>query len=84
MQDFNINYIEIIGLTAAVLTTTAFLPQVYKTWKTKGRIFSIISNVACLFYWDLILVGLWYFRKKYFHDFSQFYYNGIVIFTHLF
>ncbi|AUP79889.1 SemiSWEET family sugar transporter [Flavivirga eckloniae] len=29
------NYIEIIGFTAAVLTTIAFLPQVYKTWKTK-------------------------------------------------
>ena len=24
-----------IGLIAAVLTTSAFLPQVYKTWKTK-------------------------------------------------
>ena len=29
------NYIEIIGFTAAVLTTAAFLPQVYKTWKSK-------------------------------------------------
>ncbi|NCO64411.1 MAG: hypothetical protein GW839_09150 [Flavobacteriales bacterium] len=29
------NYIEIIGFIAAVLTTAAFLPQVYKTWKTK-------------------------------------------------
>ncbi len=35
MEGFNIDYIEIIGLIAAVLTTTAFLPQVYKTWKTK-------------------------------------------------
>lgn len=26
---------EIIGFIAAILTTTAFLPQVYKTWKTK-------------------------------------------------
>lgn len=31
----NIDYIEIIGLIAAVLTTAAFLPQVYKTWNTK-------------------------------------------------
>ena len=31
----NLDYIEIIGLCAAVLTTAAFLPQVYKTWKTK-------------------------------------------------
>jgi len=29
------NYIEIIGFVAAFLTTAAFLPQVYKTWKTK-------------------------------------------------
>ncbi|WP_242131263.1 SemiSWEET family sugar transporter [Aestuariivivens marinum] len=29
------NYIEGIGFIAAVLTTTAFLPQVYKTWRTK-------------------------------------------------
>lgn len=27
--------IEILGFFAAVLTTAAFLPQVYKTWKTK-------------------------------------------------
>jgi MtN3 and saliva related transmembrane protein len=26
---------EIIGFIAATLTTAAFLPQVYKTWKTK-------------------------------------------------
>ena len=31
----NIDHIEIIGLVAAFLTTSAFLPQVYKTWKTK-------------------------------------------------
>ena len=30
-----IDYIEIIGLIAAFLTTASFLPQVYKTWKTK-------------------------------------------------
>lgn len=26
---------EIIGLIAATITTSAFVPQVYKTWKTK-------------------------------------------------
>lgn len=31
----NNNYIEIVGFIAAFLTTAAFLPQVYKTWKTK-------------------------------------------------
>lgn len=29
------DYTEIIGFSAAILTTAAFLPQVYKTWKTK-------------------------------------------------
>lgn len=29
------DYIEIIGFAAAILTTAAFLPQVYKTWVTK-------------------------------------------------
>ncbi len=31
-----IDSIEILGLVAAVLTTSAFVPQVYKTWKTKS------------------------------------------------
>ncbi len=31
----DIDHIEIIGLIAATLTTAAFLPQVYQTWKTK-------------------------------------------------
>ena len=30
-----IDNIEVIGLIAAFLTTASFLPQVYKTWKTK-------------------------------------------------
>ncbi len=30
-----IGYIEILGLVAATLTTAAFVPQVYKTWKEK-------------------------------------------------
>lgn len=31
-----IDSIEIIGLVAAVFTTSGFLPQVIKTWKTKN------------------------------------------------
>ncbi|WP_372744106.1 SemiSWEET family sugar transporter [Lutibacter sp.] len=31
-----IDKFEIIGLIAAVLTTSSFVPQVYKTWKTKS------------------------------------------------
>ena len=32
---FQITTIEIVGFFAATLTTSAFVPQVYKTWKTK-------------------------------------------------
>lgn len=31
-----IDKFEIIGLIAATLTTSAFVPQVYKAWKTKS------------------------------------------------
>ena len=30
------NFIQYIGLAAGALTTTAFLPQVIKTWKTRS------------------------------------------------
>lgn len=30
------DYIEILGLVAATLTTAAFVPQVYKTWQEKS------------------------------------------------
>ena len=30
------NYVDLFGFFAALLTTLAFLPQVYKTWKTKS------------------------------------------------
>ena len=30
------NYIDFFGFSAALLTTIAFLPQLYKTWKTKS------------------------------------------------
>ena len=33
---YNLNYIEFFGFLAALLTTIAFLPQLYKTWKTKS------------------------------------------------
>ena len=32
----NYNYIDLFGFLAALLTTIAFLPQLYKTWQTKS------------------------------------------------
>ena len=52
---FQIDYIEIIGLIAAALTTAAFLPQVYKTWKTKDVKGLSLPMVLMLF----VGVGLW-------------------------
>jgi MtN3 and saliva related transmembrane protein len=49
--------IEIIGLTAACLTTGSFLPQVYKIWKHK------ISNGVSLSMYLFMFMGvvLWFF-----------------------
>ena len=32
----NLNLTELYGFIAAILTTIAFLPQLYKTWNTKS------------------------------------------------
>ena len=32
----HLSYIDLFGFSAALLTTIAFLPQLYKTWKTKS------------------------------------------------
>ncbi|MDG1013772.1 MAG: SemiSWEET transporter [Flavobacteriaceae bacterium] len=46
---FNINNFEILGLVAATLTTYAFLPQVYKTWKTKDVSAFSLSTFSLFF-----------------------------------
>ncbi|BAO75893.1 SemiSWEET family sugar transporter [Winogradskyella sp. PG-2] len=50
----NLDYIEIIGLCAAVLTTAAFLPQVYKTWKTKD-VSSLSLPMLTMFFIGVVL-----------------------------
>ena len=32
----NFNSVDLFGFLAAILTTIAFLPQLYKTWETKS------------------------------------------------
>ena len=32
----HLSHIDLFGYSAALLTTIAFLPQLYKTWKTKS------------------------------------------------
>jgi len=41
--------IEIIGIAAGTLTTGAFVPQVYKTWKEKSTKDVSLSMYAVLF-----------------------------------
>ena len=46
------NYIDLFGFLAALLTTIAFLPQLYKTWKTKS------ADDVSLIMLILFLIGL--------------------------
>ena len=56
----NVNYINLFGFSAALLTTIAFLPQLYKTWKTKSAddvsLTMLISFMIGLICW--IIYGL--------------------------
>ncbi|SDW23318.1 MtN3 and saliva related transmembrane protein [Lutibacter oricola] len=47
------NY-EIIGLIAATLTTASFIPQVYKTWKTKD-VSSLSLTMYLVFFTGIVL-----------------------------
>tara|TARA_B100000579_G_C22715262_1_gene796584 strand:+ start:624 stop:905 length:282 start_codon:yes stop_codon:yes gene_type:complete len=54
------NYINLFGFSAALLTTIAFLPQLYKTWKTKSAddvsLIMLILFITGLICW--IIYGL--------------------------
>ena len=54
------NYIDVFGFLAALLTTIAFLPQLYKTWQTKSAddvsIIMLILFITGLICW--IIYGL--------------------------
>lgn len=46
---------EIVGFIAAFLTTISFVPQVYKTWKTKE-----VADLSIVMYLAMFAgVGLW-------------------------
>ncbi|MHA7056578.1 SemiSWEET transporter [Aquimarina sp. M1] len=57
--------IEILGFMAATLTTAAFLPQVYKTWKTKSAeslslsmLLIFVSGVICWLFYGFFIDSL--------------------------
>ncbi|RLD28671.1 MAG: hypothetical protein DRI75_05855 [Bacteroidetes bacterium] len=70
--------IEIIGLVAAVLTTSAFLPQVYKTWKTKD-VSALSMPMLLLFFSGIIL---WFIYGIYISSLSLIIANGITIMSY--
>lgn len=49
------DFLTIIGLAAATLTTTAFLPQMFKTWQTKSAkdvsLIALITFISGVFLW---------------------------------
>ena len=56
----HLNYIDLFGFLAALLTTIAFLPQLYKTWQMKSAddvsLVMLILFITGLFCW--IIYGL--------------------------
>ena len=55
-----LNYIDLFGFSAALLTTIAFIPQLYKTWQTKSAedvsLIMLILFITGLICW--IIYGL--------------------------
>ena len=56
------NKIEWIGILAAALTTSGFVPQVYKTIKTKSvegvsltMYFVLFTGIVCWFFYGLLI-----------------------------
>jgi len=71
----NFNTIEIIGFLAAILTTAAFLPQVYKTWRTKD-----VSGLSLtMFLMFFTGVALWLIYGIFINSPSLVFANGITV-----
>lgn len=58
--------VELVGLAAAVLTTSAFVPQVYKAWKHRST-----KDISLLMYLVFVVgVLLWLFYGIAIHSIS--------------
>jgi MtN3 and saliva related transmembrane protein len=80
---FEIDTKELIGLTAALLTTAAFVPQVYKTWKTK----EVEAISLTMFIAMFIGVSLWLVYGLFINSLSMVIANAItatLVFTLIF
>lgn len=68
--------IEILGLIAAVLTTSAFVPQVYKAWRYKST-----KDISLTMYFIFLIgVALWFVYGLYIKSFSMMVANGTTVF----
>ena len=72
---FEIDNIEILGLIAAFLTTAAFLPQVYKTWKSKD-VSALSLPMLILFFTGIVL---WFIYGYLMESLAMILANGITI-----
>lgn len=64
---------EIIGLLAAVLTTSSYVPQVFKTWKTKS-----VDNLSLTMYLAMFIgILLWLIYGIHLNSFSMIIANSI-------
>ncbi len=72
---FEPEYVEPIGFGAAILTTIAFLPQVYKTWKTKD-VSSLSLPMLLLFFVGIVL---WWIYGLLMKSASMLFANSITI-----
>ncbi|MFH4966818.1 SemiSWEET transporter [Gaetbulibacter sp. M240] len=70
---FNFHPIEIVGLLAAVFTTSAFVPQAYKTWKSKN-----VDSISLTMYLTMLIgVILWFIYGIYINSLSMVLANGV-------
>lgn len=64
---------ELVGLVAAVLTTSAYVPQVYKTWKTKSA-----GNISLTMYISMFIgIILWLIYGIHLNSFAMVFANCI-------
>ena len=68
-----IDKFEILGLAAAFLTTSAYVPQAYKTWKTKSA-----GNISLTMYISMFVgIILWLIYGIHLNSFSMVVANSI-------
>ncbi|MEH2456073.1 SemiSWEET transporter [Nostoc sp.] len=73
------DFLTIIGLAAATLTTISFLPQMFKTWQTKSA--KDVSSVTLIIF--IIGVFLWLIYGIYLQSLPIILANGVTFIFNL-